>query len=252
MKQECPRWQQSPNLAIFSIKVTRSLTLGLGVIWKGVISGVNMPNMKSLHLTVQKLWTRLKFLATESQTDRTKTICPRFHSGGIKIMQRIHKPPLTKYVCAFAMSPYTCHVISSSIRWCHQLVLYISYVKAHTWRISTMIYSLKISGIYLTVSRANISICFSGAFVLCFRNTYIVTSASLRRRVQISRGHFSTLLNVFSDCAITTSLYMTHFRTFWSTLVLITSHPCLSLNPCSSLDIPPMTATVRMLRCYNI
>ena len=35
---------------IFSFKV-----IDLGVIWKGIISGVCMPNMKSLSLTVQKL-----------------------------------------------------------------------------------------------------------------------------------------------------------------------------------------------------
>ena len=37
-----------------------------GVIWKGLISCVCIQNMKSLHLTVQKLWARLKFLP---QTD---------------------------------------------------------------------------------------------------------------------------------------------------------------------------------------
>ena len=40
--------------AIFSFKVKVKVT-DLGVIWKGIISGVCMPNMKSLSLTVQKL-----------------------------------------------------------------------------------------------------------------------------------------------------------------------------------------------------
>ena len=36
-----------------------------GVIWKDFISWVCMPNMKSLSLTVQKLWPRLKLYATD-------------------------------------------------------------------------------------------------------------------------------------------------------------------------------------------
>ena len=40
--------------AILSFKVKVKVT-DLGVIWKGIISGVSMPNMKSLSLTVQKL-----------------------------------------------------------------------------------------------------------------------------------------------------------------------------------------------------
>ena len=73
----------SPKLAIFSIKVmvkvTRSLTL---VSFKRVfISWVWMPKMKSLPLKVQKLWPRLKFFA-KSQTDRTKTRCPRIPFRG--------------------------------------------------------------------------------------------------------------------------------------------------------------------------
>ena len=63
-----------------TVKVTRSLTLV--PIERVFISWVWMPNMKSLSLTVQKLWPRLKgfFFATESQTvrvtDRT-TRAPR-------------------------------------------------------------------------------------------------------------------------------------------------------------------------------
>ena len=46
------------------------MVIDLGVIWKDFISWVCMPNMKSLSLTVQKIWPRLKFffLATDSQT----------------------------------------------------------------------------------------------------------------------------------------------------------------------------------------
>ena len=40
--------------AIFSFKV-KVKVIDLGVIWKGIISGVCMPNMKSLSLTVQML-----------------------------------------------------------------------------------------------------------------------------------------------------------------------------------------------------
>ena len=40
--------------AIFSLKV-KVKVINLGVIWKDIISGVCMPNMKSLSLTVQKL-----------------------------------------------------------------------------------------------------------------------------------------------------------------------------------------------------
>ena len=40
--------------AIFKAKV-KVKVIDLGVIWKGFISGVCMPNMKSLPLTVQKL-----------------------------------------------------------------------------------------------------------------------------------------------------------------------------------------------------
>ena len=43
-----------------------------------------MPYMKSLSLMVQKLWPRLKFFATEPQTDRTKTRCPRISFRGHK------------------------------------------------------------------------------------------------------------------------------------------------------------------------
>ena len=40
--------------AIFSFKV-KVKVIDHGVIWKGIFSGVCMPNMKSLSLTVQKL-----------------------------------------------------------------------------------------------------------------------------------------------------------------------------------------------------
>ena len=55
---------------------------------KGFISWVYMPNRKSLSLMVQKLWPRLKFFATELQTDRTKTRCPRIPFKGHKNMKR--------------------------------------------------------------------------------------------------------------------------------------------------------------------
>ena len=51
-----------------------------------------MPNMTSLSVMAQKLWPRLKFLATDRQTDRVtdrqtgqKLDAHEFHSGGINI-----------------------------------------------------------------------------------------------------------------------------------------------------------------------
>ena len=48
-----------------------------------------MPNMKSVSLTVQKLWPRLKiFCHSHRQSHRQigqKLDTPEFHSGGIKI-----------------------------------------------------------------------------------------------------------------------------------------------------------------------
>ena len=64
--------------------------INLGVIWKGFISWVCIPNMKSVSLRVQQLWPRLKiFLARESDTQShrqtgQKLNAPEFHSGGIK------------------------------------------------------------------------------------------------------------------------------------------------------------------------
>ena len=77
VKHKCPQQQQSPKLAIFSIKVmvTRLLTL---VLYERVsLVEYAMPNMKSVSLTVQKLnMAKVKGLfchrMTKSQTDRTK------------------------------------------------------------------------------------------------------------------------------------------------------------------------------------
>ena len=58
--------------AIFSFKVKVKViikVIDLGVIWKGVFSGVCMPKMKSLSVRVQKLKQMLK-LTTDKQTDR--------------------------------------------------------------------------------------------------------------------------------------------------------------------------------------
>ena len=43
--------------------------IDFGVIWKGVISGICIPNMKCLSLNVQKLKQRLE-LTTDRQTNR--------------------------------------------------------------------------------------------------------------------------------------------------------------------------------------
>ena len=74
---------------IFSITVTIK---DLGVIWKGFISWVCMPYMKSVSLTVQNLWPRLKFFATESQTDRQKLDAPNSILGLKKCILN-HKMP---------------------------------------------------------------------------------------------------------------------------------------------------------------
>ena len=47
-----------------------------------------MPNIKSLSLTVQKLWPRLKFLPTTGQK-LNHFRPPKFHSRGIKIWQNV-------------------------------------------------------------------------------------------------------------------------------------------------------------------
>ena len=53
-----------------------------------------MSYMKSIS-KVQKLWPKLKFIATERQTDThtdrqdKKLDAPEFHSGGIKMSQRL-------------------------------------------------------------------------------------------------------------------------------------------------------------------
>ena len=50
-----------------------------------------MLNMKSLSLTVQKLWPRLKFFWPQShrQTERTKTRCPRIPFQGHKNINEV-------------------------------------------------------------------------------------------------------------------------------------------------------------------
>ena len=52
----CPRWQESLK-SYFSLQGQSQghKVIEVGVIWKGVISGVCMQNMKSLSLKVQKL-----------------------------------------------------------------------------------------------------------------------------------------------------------------------------------------------------
>ena len=56
------------------------------VIVKLLSQGIYMPNMKALSQLVQKLWPMLKFSnkQTNQQTDRAKTICPRYCYRGHK------------------------------------------------------------------------------------------------------------------------------------------------------------------------
>ena len=44
-----------------------------------------MPNMKSLSVTVQNLWSRLKFLPQSHRQTGQKLDAPKFHSGGITL-----------------------------------------------------------------------------------------------------------------------------------------------------------------------
>ena len=74
--------------------------IDLGVIWKGVISRVCMPNMKSLSLMVQKLKRRLK-LTTDRQTNKQtgqKQYAQIIRSGGIEIISRLYIPKWSLYL----------------------------------------------------------------------------------------------------------------------------------------------------------
>ena len=64
-----PAATKSKKLFLASSQNQGHKVIDLGVIWKGVISGVCMPNIKSLSLTVQMLEPRLK-LTTDRQTNR--------------------------------------------------------------------------------------------------------------------------------------------------------------------------------------
>ena len=85
----CPRRQQNRK-SYFSFKVKVKVT-DLGIIWKGIISEVCMPNMKPLSYS-SKVITKVKVdnrqtdrqtnRLTNRQTDRTKTICPRSFDPG--------------------------------------------------------------------------------------------------------------------------------------------------------------------------
>ena len=87
----CPRRQQSRK-SYFKLQgeTQGHKVIDLGFIWKGIICGVCMPNMKSLSLTVQKLLRRLKLTTdrqTDKQTDRQtgqKQYAPIIRSGCIK------------------------------------------------------------------------------------------------------------------------------------------------------------------------
>ena len=58
------------------IATSRFKVIDLGVIWKGFISWVCIPKMRFPSLTVQKLWPRLKFIATDIHTYRQKKRYP--------------------------------------------------------------------------------------------------------------------------------------------------------------------------------
>ena len=79
-----PPAARKSKLAIFLYKGHSQghKVIDLGVIWKGIISGLCMPNMKSRYLTAQKLWPRLIF-STDRQTGQ-KLNTPELHSRGIK------------------------------------------------------------------------------------------------------------------------------------------------------------------------
>ena len=107
------------KIGYFSIKVTVKVkVIDLGIILKNVISWVCMPNMMSLSLTVQKLWPKLIFFATESQrTDRTLDT-PKFHSGGIYILNA----PSWRKVCSRSVRLLGAFKTSESLRVVEQFV----------------------------------------------------------------------------------------------------------------------------------
>ena len=75
----CFCWRHTNSVEfLVSIKVTVKVN-DLGVIWKGIISWVCMPSMKSPSLYGSKVIAKVKVdnRQTNKQTDRTKAICPR-------------------------------------------------------------------------------------------------------------------------------------------------------------------------------
>ena len=97
--QEAPDGNKVEKAILASRSKSNHKAIDFGVIWKGIISGVCMPNMKSLSLTVQMLWRRLKFTTdrqtyrqADSNSDRQtnkqtgqKQYAPIIRSGDIKI-----------------------------------------------------------------------------------------------------------------------------------------------------------------------
>ena len=89
-----PRRQQSPKSNFYIQGQSQGhKVIDLGVIWKGVISGLCMPNLNLYLLYGSKVIVKVKVdnRQTEKQTDRTKTICPRSFDPGHKKRHRLAK-----------------------------------------------------------------------------------------------------------------------------------------------------------------
>ena len=84
--------------AIFSIKVTVKV-IDLGVIWKGIISGVCMPNIKSFSLAAQCLQLRLKLTTDKTNIQDKKYVSHYLIQGNKKCNTGEH--------CLFSKSKVT-------------------------------------------------------------------------------------------------------------------------------------------------
>ena len=89
VKQECPQWQQSPKLAIFSIKVMVKVTRSLTFVSFKRVSLVSMHAKYEVSISYgSKVMSKIKvfFLPQSHRQTGQKIDAPKFHSGAIKIL----------------------------------------------------------------------------------------------------------------------------------------------------------------------
>ena len=80
-----------------------------------------MPNMKSLSLTVQKFWPRLKFLPQSNRQTGQKLDAPEFHSKAYKLW--FHSIELTPVEnISGSIKEFAKGAITSSITWQSNIV----------------------------------------------------------------------------------------------------------------------------------